>query len=81
MAGHTKAFDYPVMDHWGKVKVLQHKIRTTGLSVHSQTRQPLDHADRPKSEDQLYPGSSTGDLLRKQMIHCLVGKEWKTSTF
>ena len=21
-AGHTKAFIYPVMDHWGKVKVL-----------------------------------------------------------
>ena len=24
-AGHTKAFHYPVMDHWGKVKVLQHE--------------------------------------------------------
>ena len=25
MAGHTKAFDYPVMDHWGKDKVLRHE--------------------------------------------------------
>ena len=35
------------------------QIRTTGLSVHSQTRQPPDHDDRPKSEDQIYPGTST----------------------
>ena len=39
--------------------------RTADLSVHSRTRQPPDHDDHPKSQDRLYPGSSTGggDLL------------------
>ena len=36
------------------------QIRTADLSVHSLTREPPDHDDRPKSEDLLYPGSSTG---------------------
>ena len=33
--------------------------------VHSRTRQPPDHDNHPKSEDQIYPGSSKGggDLL------------------
>ena len=49
------------------------------LSVHSQIRQPPDHDDCPKSEDQLYPGSSGGvggllpigggGRLRKQPCH------------
>ena len=40
MAGHTKAFDYPVMDHWGESQsaLTQRHIRTVDLSVHSQTR-------------------------------------------
>ena len=47
------------------------QIRTTDLSVHSQTRQAPAHDDRPKSEDQLYPGSSTvGDLLPVRRIVC-----------
>ena len=33
------------------------QIRTADLSVHSQTHKPSDH---PKSENQLYPGSSMG---------------------
>ena len=42
------------------------QIRTADLSVHSRTRQPPDHDDCAKSEDRVYPGSSTGgggDLL------------------
>ena len=39
------------------------QIQTAGeWLVHSRTHQPPDHDDRPKSEDQLYPGSSAGDL-------------------
>ena len=52
-----------------KVKVLWHKA-DLNLLVHSQTRQPPDHDDRPKSEDQLYPGSSRGDLLPIREIVC-----------
>ena len=35
------------------------QILNADLSVHSCTRQPPDHDDRRKSEDQLYSGSST----------------------
>ena len=41
----------------GKVKVLRHNVL---LLVNSQTCQPPDHDDCPKSEDQLYSLSSTG---------------------
>ena len=47
-AGHTKAFIYPIID----------SVRSDDLWVHSRTRQPPDHDDCPKLEDQLYPGSS-----------------------
>ena len=62
-AGHTKAFIYPVMDHGGGGESKgsgTRLIQTADLSVHSWTHQPPDHHDRPKSEDQLYPRSSTG---------------------
>ena len=60
-AGHTKAFIYPVMDHWGKAKVLRHKADSKAdLSANSRTCQPPDHDNRPKSEDQLYPGPQGG---------------------
>ena len=68
MAGHTKAFIYPVMVHWGK-SVLWRKA---DLSVHSQTCQPPDHEDHPKMEDQLYLGSSMGDLLPIGGIICVL---------
>ena len=47
MAGHTKAFIYPVMDHLGEAKCYGTRhIRTADLSVHSRTRQPPDHIDQ-----------------------------------
>ena len=83
-AGHTKAFDYPVTQtrldiprplitqSWttgGKSKCSgTSQILTADLSVHSLTRQPPDHDDRPTSEGQLYPGCSSrgrGDLLKQ----------------
>ena len=43
-AGHTKAFIYPVMDHWGKVKVLWHEAdlnrRPVGLQSNTPTSRP-----------------------------------------
>ena len=61
-AGHTKAFINAVMGHWGESQSApaQGNRRTADLLVHSRTRQPPDHNDRPKFEDQLYSGSSTG---------------------
>ena len=51
------SYIYPVNDHW----VLRPKGDSKAdLSIHSRTRQPPDHDGRPKSEDQFYPGSSTG---------------------
>ena len=35
--GHTKTFDYPVMDHWGKVKLLWHE-------ADSNCRSTVEHA-------------------------------------
>ena len=61
-AGHTKIFDYPVMDHWRGSEKAPARGRFD-LSVHSRTRQPLDHDDRPESEDQIgpiYPGAFMG---------------------
>ena len=48
-AGHTKPFDYLVINHWGKVKVLWHEADSNYRpSVHSRTRQPPDHDHRIK---------------------------------
>ena len=38
------------------------QTRTGDLTVHSRTRQPPDHNDLPKSEDEFYPRSSTDEL-------------------
>ena len=64
-AGHTKAFIYPFMGHWGGESKCSgtRQIQTADLSVHSGTREPPDHNARPKSEDQLYPGSLRGGGL------------------
>ena len=69
--GFTKAFIYPVA-LGGKSKCsCTRQIWTTALSALSVLcRQPPDHDDRPKSEDQLYTGSSTGDLLPIGGIVC-----------
>ena len=43
-AGHTRAFDYPVVDHWGKVKVLRHisigRLRPVGPQSTMLTTRP-----------------------------------------
>ena len=56
----------------GEVKVLRHNADSNAdLSVHSGTLQPPDYDDRPKLEDQLYPGfSKRGDLLPIWGIGC-----------
>ena len=61
-AGHTKAFIYTRSWTTGgsQSAPAQGMIRTAELSVHSRIRQPPDHDDRPKSEDEIYLGSSTG---------------------
>ena len=50
------------MDHWvDKSKSSgTWQIQTADLLVYSRTRQPPEPDGHPKSEDQLYPGSSTG---------------------
>ena len=39
-AGHTKAFDYPVVEHWGKAEMFSSPggTRTDNTSVWSRTR-------------------------------------------
>ena len=75
-SGHTKAFNYPVMDHWGKRSKCSgtRQSRTANLSVHSRTRQPPDHDDRPKAEGpqigRIHPPSSTGGILPIWGIVC-----------
>ena len=44
----------------GGVKVLWHEADSTADLHDDLASQPADHDDHPKSEDQLYPGSSTG---------------------
>ena len=70
---YTKAFMYPViMDHWVKVEVLysSRQIRKADLSVHSRTRQPAVHNDRPKSQDQYYytPGPQRGNFSKMRVM-------------
>ena len=42
----TKAFDYPAMDCWGKVKVVSYQL-CENLSVHSRPCSPPDHSAPP----------------------------------
>ena len=48
-AGHTKAFDYPVVGQWGKVEVFSSAsgTRTDNTSVHSPTCYPLSQPGPP----------------------------------
>ena len=56
--------NYPVMDHWGKVKVLQNETeRTADPLVYSRTRQPPDDDDDCLKMDIGHtPGSQWGIL-------------------
>ena len=64
-AGHTKAFDFPVAEHWGKAEMFSSAggTRTDNTSVQSRTRYQLSHPSSPGGSHN--PGSSTGagDLL------------------
>ena len=40
LVGYTKAFIYPVMDHWGEVKVLRHKEASNRQPVGPQSNTP-----------------------------------------
>ena len=44
-AGHTKAFDYPVTEHWGKAEMFSYAggTRTDNTSGRSRTRYQLSH--------------------------------------
>ena len=67
-AGHTKAFIYQVMDHWGESQMaLAHDSNHRPVGSQSNMQAP-DHDDCPNLEDQLYPGifSLLGDHLWKQ---------------
>ena len=51
-AGHTKAFDYPVVEHWGKAEMFSSPggTRTDNTSVWSRTRKRKHHPGSPKKE-------------------------------
>ena len=59
-AGHTKAFDYPVAEHWGNPEIFSSAggTRTDNTSVRSRTRYQLSHPGSPRGSHN--PGSSTG---------------------
>ena len=48
-AGHTKAFDYPVAEHWGKAEMFSSAggTRTDNTSVRSRTHYQLSHPGSP----------------------------------
>ena len=52
-AGYTKAFDYPVMDQWGKVKVLRHEADSNRRPVGPQS-------NTPTTRPQYTPGPQRG---------------------
>ena len=45
--GHSKAFDYPVMDHWGNVKVLRDKADLNRRPVGPQSSTPTTRPPCP----------------------------------
>ena len=49
-AGHTKAFDYPVAEHWGKAEMFSSAggTRTNNTSVQSRTCYQLSHPSSPE---------------------------------
>ena len=50
-SGHTKAFDYPVMDHWGEVKMISVMVQG-GLKPRT-CRSTDEHANRYPSKTPL----------------------------
>ena len=47
-AGHTKAFDYPVAEHWGKAEMFSSAggTRTDNTSGQSRPRYQLSHPEK-----------------------------------
>ena len=62
-AGHTKTFDYPVVEHWGKAEMFSSAggTRTDNTSVRSRARYQLSHPGSPRGSHN--PGSSTGGIF------------------
>ena len=77
-AGHTNAFDYPVMDHWGKVRVVSFRSEVDAnrrlVWVYSSSCYPLHHQDPQKYS------RSVGLLIRYIAWHVFTtghhGYEW-----
>ena len=46
-SGHTKAFNYPVMDHWEKVKVLWHEAKSNRQPIGPQSNTPTTRSRWP----------------------------------
>ena len=62
-AGHTKAFGYPVAEHWGEAEMFSSTggTLTDNTSVWSRRRQQLSHPVSPGGSRN--PGSSTGGIF------------------
>ena len=69
-AGHTKAFDNPVAEHWGKAEMFSSTdgTLTDNTLVRSRTRYQLSHPGSPRGSHN--PGSSTGGIFC--LIKCWV---------
>ena len=83
-ARHTKAFVYPVMDHWGNVKVLRNKVVSNRRPVGPQSNTPTTRLRRlPQLGRSIIPrvlNVGGGDLftLRKRIcftLSCILGTE------
>ena len=66
-AGHAKAFDYPVAEHWGKSEMFSSAggTRTYNTSVRSRTCYQLSHPGSPRGSHN--PGPSTGGGIFSQL--------------
>ena len=56
-AGHTKAFDFPVAEHWGRAEMFSSAggTRNDNTSVQSRTRYQLSHPGSPKGGGRVSP--------------------------
>ena len=58
-AGHTKAFDYPVAEHWGETEMFSPaRTRTDNTSAHNQ--RATNWAISAPPEDHIPPGPQQG---------------------
>ena len=71
-AGHTKAFDYPVAEHWAENRNVQPREDSNRQHIGSQSNALPTEPSRLPPEDHITPGPQQGDLLPTGGI---VGKE------